>query len=94
MATLTVAAIDQDMRHGDAVPTRTYLVSSSVDGDTGSLVFGSPSLSTTATSSSAAGFYPIAVAAGSLAAANYAFTDLVPATLTAHPNKVLDMRRA
>jgi hypothetical protein len=46
------------------------------------VVSGSPGLSTTATTPSAVGSYPITVTAGTLTAMNYAFPNLVDGTLT------------
>jgi len=89
-AVLAVTADNQTMNHGDVVPALTYTVSGFVNGDTSSVVSGSASLITTATSSSPAGYYPITVSAGLLAAANYTF-NLVSSTLTVQP-KVLDVR--
>jgi hypothetical protein len=89
-AHLTVTANNGDMGHGDAVPGLSYTIDGFVNGDDAATITGSPILSTTATPSSAAGHYAIAVATGSLAAANYDF-DLVPGTLTVHP-KVVDAR--
>ena len=48
-------------------------------------VTGSPDLTTTATQSSGAGPYTISVAAGTLAAANYDFPNLVNGTFTITP---------
>src|SRR6266851_4269535 len=45
-----------------------------VNGDTQTVVTGLPALTTTATSSSPAGSYPIVATLGTLAAANYSFT--------------------
>jgi hypothetical protein len=53
----------------------TYAMTGFVNGDTkAKATAGQPALSTTATSKSAAGSYPITVKIGSLAAANYTFT--------------------
>jgi len=89
-APLTVAADNQTMNHGDAVLPLTYTLSGFVKGDTPSVVSGSAALSTTASSSSPAGHYPITVSAGTLSAANYDFT-FVDGTLTVQP-KILDVR--
>ena len=89
-AVLTVTANNLDMNHFDAVPTLTYSISGFVNGDPSSVVTGFPTLGTSATSTSPAGFYPIAIAPGSLAAQNYTFV-VVPGTLTVHP-KVMDVR--
>ncbi len=89
-AHLTVTANNADMGHGDPVPTLTASISGFVNGDTSQAVSGSAALSTTATSTSAAGTYPITASIGTLSAANYDFA-FVPGTLTVHP-KVLDIR--
>ena len=89
-APLTVTADNLDMGHGDAIPGLTYTIQGFVNGETMSVVQGVPDLSTTASSASAAGRYPITVAAGTLAADNYDF-NLVNGQLTVHP-KVVDVR--
>jgi len=81
-APLTVTANNQSVTSGQAIPTLTYAITGLVGSDTvGTAVTGTPTVTTTATSSSAAGTYPITVAQGTLAAANYTFT-LVNGTLT------------
>jgi hypothetical protein len=89
-ATLTVTANSLSINHGDLVPSLTFSLSGFVNGDTASVVSGTPVLSTSASSSSPAGRYPITTSVGSLAAANYTFT-LVNGTLTVQP-KVVDVR--
>jgi len=89
-ASLTFMADKLDMGHGDAIPGLTYTIQGFVNGETMSVVQGVPDLSTTASSASAAGRYPITVAAGTLAADNYDF-NLVNGQLTVHP-KVVDVR--
>ena len=86
-AALTVSANPQTKVYGAALPTLTYTVSGFVNGDTPSILAGSPSLTTTATASSGVGSYTISVAPGTLAAANYDFpaADLVGNTLTVTP---------
>ena len=74
-ALLTVTANNQHMVEGAAVPTLTYTITGFVNGDTqSSATTGTPSLSTTATSSSAVGNYPITITAGTLASTRYTFT--------------------
>jgi RHS repeat-associated protein len=90
-APLTVAADNLDMAHGDSVPGLTWSISGFVNGDTISVIQGAPTLTTSASSTSAAGRYPITLAAGTLSAANYSFPNLVNGQLTVHP-KVLDVR--
>ena len=80
-AVLTVAAQNQSITYGSALPTLTSSTTGFVNGDTSSVVSGSPALATTATATSPAGSYPISVAAGTLAAANYTFA-LTNGTLT------------
>jgi hypothetical protein len=81
-APLTVTANPKTMAYGQSVPPLTYTFGSLVNGDSlTTAVSGTPALSTTATSSSSVGAYPITVSTGSLAAANYSFV-FVPGTLT------------
>ncbi len=79
--TLTVTALNATRLYGVANPTFTYAITGFVNGDTPSVVTGTPSLSTTATISSTAGRYPIVAALGTLAATGYNFA-FVNATLT------------
>jgi hypothetical protein len=83
-APLTIAADGKSMVYGSSVPALTYTPSGFVGSDTASVLTGSPSLSTTAVSTSGAGNYPITLSAGTLAASNYLFT-FINATLTANP---------
>jgi hypothetical protein len=62
----------------------TYTTSPLVNGDSPSAVTGAPALSTTATTASNAGGYPITVSTGTLAATNYSFL-FVSGTLTIQP---------
>ena len=82
-APLTVTADNQTRAVGTANPTLTASYSGFAGGETlaTSGVGGSPSLNTSATTTSAAGSYPIVAGAGSLTAANYAFV-FVNGTLT------------
>ena len=73
-ALLTVTANNASMPVGTAVPALTASYGGFVPGDTVSVLSGSPSLTTTATSSSPIGSYPITITQGTLAAANYTFT--------------------
>ena len=66
---------------GEANPAFTYQISGFKNGETSSVVSGSPSLSTTAIATSPIGPYPITVSIGSLTAVNYQF-NLVNGTLT------------
>src|SRR6185312_11623040 len=88
-AVLTVTAADATMTTGGALPTFGYSITGFVGSDTqASAVSGAPEESTTASSSSPAGTYPITVSAGSLAAANYTFT-FVNGTLTVQAGTAL-----
>ena len=81
-AKLTVTANSLTMKQGATVPALTYAMTGFVNGDSqAKATTGQPALSTTATSKSATGSYPITVKAGTLAAANYSFA-LVNGTLT------------
>jgi hypothetical protein len=81
-AHLSVVASGIFTTYGSAIPTLSAVLSGFVAGDNQGVVSGAPSLSTTATPTSGAGLYPITVGAGTLAAANYDFPDLVAGTLT------------
>ena len=72
-AQLTVRANNEHMIQGGRVPALAYTISGFVNGDTLATATnkGKPVLSTTATSQSKAGNYPITVTAGTLTAARY-----------------------
>jgi len=72
-APLTVTANNTSRAVGAANPAFTASYSGFVNGDTAAVLGGAPSLTTTATTSSAAGLYPITVSQGTLTAANYSF---------------------
>jgi hypothetical protein len=72
-ALLTATANNGTMVVGSAVPALTASYNGFVPGDSAAVLSGSPVLSITATSSSPAALYPIAIAKGTLSAANYAF---------------------
>ncbi len=72
-AVLTVTAQNASMAYGSAVPTLQASITGFPNGDTARVVSGAPALSTTATSTSPLGTYPITAAQGSLAATNYTF---------------------
>jgi sugar lactone lactonase YvrE/uncharacterized protein (DUF2345 family) len=81
-AVLTVTAISPPgVAYGQPLPALTYQFGPFVNGDTSAVVNGVPALSTTATTTSSPGGYPITVTTGSLAAANYSFL-YVSGTLT------------
>jgi hypothetical protein len=83
-ATLTVTANEATKTYGTANPTFTATISGLVNGDSLSVVSGTPSLTTPATSASAAGSYQISAAQGTLSAADYTFT-FQSGTLTVTP---------
>jgi hypothetical protein len=71
---LTVTADNTSREVGAANPTFTASYSGFINGDTSAVLGGSSLLTTTATTSSPAGLYPITAAQGTLTTANYAFT--------------------
>jgi hypothetical protein len=73
-AVLTVIANNSSRSYGAANPTFTQSYSGFVNGDTSSVLSGAPSLTTTATSTSAPGSYSITAAVGTLMASNYTFS--------------------
>jgi len=83
-ALLTVTANNVSRAHGAANPSFTASYSGFVNGDTSSVLSGAPSLTTTATTTSAPGTYTITAAAGTLAASNYTFS-FTNGTLTVGP---------
>ena len=83
-ALLGITANDTNRSYGAVNPAFTYTASGFVNGDTTSVLSGSPSLTTTATTNSAVGGYPITAATGSLSAANYSFS-FTNGTLTVNP---------
>lgn len=91
-AVLTVTAADQPFSpENGSLPKLTFRVSGS--GYKGNSCIGSPTLSTTATTTSAAGTYPISISAGSLSCPGNTFT-FTPGVLTvyaagAHPSAQL-----
>jgi sugar lactone lactonase YvrE len=69
--------------YGQALPLLYYTITGFVNGDTqGSATSGAPSLGTAAAPTSPPGIYPIAIAQGTLAAANYSFASFVNGVLT------------
>jgi hypothetical protein len=73
-APLTVTANNASMPVGGPLPTFTASYSGFENGDTASALSGAPAFSTTATTSSPAGLYPITVTQGSLSDPNYTFS--------------------
>ncbi|MGB8259588.1 MAG: MBG domain-containing protein, partial [Terracidiphilus sp.] len=80
-AVLTVTADNKTMPYGGPLPSLTDSITGFVNGDTSAVVSGTATLSTTATTSSPAGAYPITFATKNLTASNYTF-NYVPGTLT------------
>jgi uncharacterized membrane protein len=72
-ATLTVTANSASKLEGLPNPPFTYTLSGFVNGDTAGVVTGTPGLTTTATTDSGIGLYPITVTQDTLHAANYTF---------------------
>ena len=70
---------------GRGHPPLTYTFSGLVNGDTTSVISGTPSLSTTATIVSPVGQYPITIAVGTLIAANYGFTTVGGSLTSSRP---------
>jgi hypothetical protein len=72
--TLNLTATSFTIAQGQPIPTLTYSLTGFVNGDTqATAVTGAPSLSTTATSTSSPGTYPIVITQGSLASGHYRF---------------------
>ena len=90
-AHLTVTALDLSKNTGTPNPPLTYAISRFVNGDTTAVVSGSPLLSTTATTVSPVGSYPISITADSLSAANYDFPNLVGGTLSVIAQTILPL---
>ena len=80
-ALLTVTADDTSRSYGKTNPLFSASYSGFVNPDAASVLKGKPSLTTTATSNSIAGSYPIVATNGTLSATNYSFT-FVNGTLT------------
>jgi hypothetical protein len=85
-AVLTITANNVDMLYGHALPALMVSYRGFVNGDNESSLTSPPALTTTATSSSPAGVYPI-VASGAIDL-NYTFT-YSPGTLTINPSLLL-----
>jgi hypothetical protein len=80
-APLTVTAASPSITFGQPIPKLTYTITGFVNGDASSVVTGTALLTTTATSTSPPGLYPITFTAEGLAASNYTFS-YVPGNLT------------
>ena len=90
-AVLTVSANSLTIEQGQAIPALTYSITGFQFSDTqATATTGAPTLSTTATQSSAPNTYPVTIAQGTLAAANYTFS-FVPGTLTITPFSVTSL---
>jgi hypothetical protein len=74
--TLRVQADDQTRAYGTTNPVLTVSYLGFVNSEGTNVLSGAPSVSTTATTNSLAGTYPITVSAGTLSAANYSFSFL------------------
>jgi len=72
-ATLTVTADNKIIDYNDPVPSYTYSLSGFLNGDTQSVVSGTPGLACAYTLGSAVGSYPITATLGTLSAENYNF---------------------
>jgi hypothetical protein len=84
-AELSVTAEDKTRAYGEENPPLTYTMTGFAGGDTqANSTSGLPSLTTTATSTSPAGAYPITITAGTLTANNYTF-GFTNGTLTVTP---------
>jgi uncharacterized repeat protein (TIGR01451 family) len=82
-AALTVTAANASRIYGDPNPTFAFTITGFVNGETSTVVSGSPSC-TSVDATSAVGTYPITCTIGTLSAANYSFT-FVNGTLTITP---------
>jgi hypothetical protein len=84
---LTVTANNASMVYGAPLPTLSDHITGFVNGQGTSVVTGSAIISTTASSTStvAGGPYPITISAGTLSAANYAFTSFNDGSLIVNP---------
>ena len=87
-APLTVTAPRVMVTAGQAIPRLSYAITGFVNGDTAAVVTGAQALAAVGTQLGLPGVYPIEVAAGTLAAANYTFTTFVSGTLTVEPKAV------
>jgi YVTN family beta-propeller protein len=72
-ATLTVTANNQQRAYGQANPSLTYGIAGFQNGDTSSVITGTPTLATTAVTNSPPGGYPITVSVTGMTAVNYIF---------------------
>ncbi len=80
-APLTITANSVSVAQGQAIPALTFSATGLVNADTVTVLRGAPIETTTATSTSAPGTYPITITQGTLSAENYSLT-FVNGTLT------------
>ncbi len=83
-AVLTVTANSATMVYGAALPSFSATITGYVNGDGSSVVSGSPSFTTNATTASGVGSYPLTPGLGTLSAANYTF-QFTPSTVNVTP---------
>ena len=83
-AVLTVTASPATMVYGAALPSFSSTITGYVNGDGPSVVSGSPSYTTSATTTSGVGHYPLTLGLGTLSAVNYTF-QFTPSTVTVTP---------
>ena len=87
-APLTVRADDKSRTYGTTNPPFTFTCTGFVNGETATVLAGSPSLSTTAGTNSPVGSYPIVASQGTLSDPNYSFT-FANGTLTVTPTNAV-----
>jgi hypothetical protein len=91
-ALLTVMADNKSRPFGAANPALTYSITGFVNGDSSSVMSGTPILTTSASTASSIGSYPIIIAGGTLRASNYGFQfvagtlNVIGASLTVKAN--------
>ena len=80
-APLTIAADNISVAQGASLPALTYTPTGFVNGETAAVLTGAPTETTTETTASPAGTYPIRIGQGTLSSLNYTF-NFVPGTVT------------
>lgn len=75
-ANLIITAKNKSSQYSDPLQILTYEITGFVNGETTSVVTGSPVISTSATQFSAPGEYPITISAGTLSTVNYYFSSV------------------
>jgi uncharacterized protein (TIGR02145 family) len=73
-ASLIVTAENKSSQYSDPLQVLTYKIEGFVNGETNSVVLGSPNIITTAEQFISPGEYPVTISAGTLSATNYSFT--------------------